>query len=104
MPYVTRTMMEQEATWTYTQWQPVIADSATFDTWIDTLVARVSNHTKWRVGAALYGTPDPLIQAIFQEAELVLSQYYLLLASAAIADTTDDPTNVPAHAGGMKTR
>src|SRR5438552_17090675 len=98
MPFLTTTMLEQECTWFFTAWQPQIASSGAFDTWIGTVVTRAGNHTKWRVGAALYGTTDPVVQGVLQEAELCLGQYYLCLASAAIADTSDDVTTVPAIA------
>jgi hypothetical protein len=102
MAYLTRAILEQESTWYFTAWQPQIGSQAAFDTWIDTVVTRVANHTKWRVGATLYGTTDPLTQEILKEAELNLAQYYLCLASAAIADTSDDATTVPALASGPK--
>src|SRR5690348_13946192 len=102
MAYLTRAMLEQESTWYFTAWQPQIASAGAFDTWIDALVGRVANHTQWRVGTAAYGTSDPLTQEILKEAELALGQYYLCLASAAIADTSDDATTVPALASGPK--
>ena len=40
---------------------------AAFDSWIDTIVTRVANHTQWRVGAALYGTTDPLTQEMARQ-------------------------------------
>src|SRR5437867_11316818 len=98
MAYLTRSILEQESTWYFTAWQPQIGSQAAFDSWIDTIVTRVANHTKWRVGAALYGTTDPLTQEIPKEAELNLAQYYLCLASATIPDTSDDATTVPAPA------
>src|SRR5438105_2037054 len=81
--YLTTTILEQESTWFFTAWQPQIASSAAFDTWIGTVVNRAANHTQWRVGAALYGTANLVIQGVLQEAELCLAQYYLCLASAA---------------------
>jgi hypothetical protein len=102
MAYLTRSILEQESTWYFTAWQPQIGSQAAFDSWIDTIVTRVANHTQWRVGASLYGTTDPLTQEILKEAELNLAQYYLCLASAAIADTSDDATLVPALASGPK--
>ncbi len=110
MAYLTTTILEQESTWFFTAWQPQIASSGAFDTWIGTLVTRVGNHTAWRAGAANYaGTGDPSVstavaQAVLQEAELCLAQYYLCLASAAIADTSDDVTTVPAIAHGSNLR
>lgn len=104
MAYLTTTMLEQEAAWFFTAWQPQIASGAAFDTWIGGVVTRVGNHTKWRVGAALYGTADPVVQGVLQEAELCLGQYYLCLASAAIADTSDDVTTVPMIAHGQNLR
>ena len=104
MPYLTTTMLEQESTWFFTAWQPQIASSGAFDTWIGTVVTRVGNHTQWRVGAGLYGTGDPVVQGVLQEAELCLGQYYLCLASAAIADTSDDVTTVPMIAHGQNLR
>jgi hypothetical protein len=104
MAFLTTTILEQESTWFFTAWQPQIASAAAFDTWIGTLVTRVGNHTKWRVGAALYGTTDPVISSVLQEAELCLGQYYLCLASAAIADTSDDVTTVPMIAHGQNLR
>lgn len=103
-------MLEQESTWFFTAWQPQITSEAAFDTWIGTLVTRVGNHTAWRAGALNYaGTGDPSVatavaQAVLQEAELCLAQYYLCLASAAIADTSDDVTTVPAIAHGLNLR
>jgi hypothetical protein len=102
MAYLTRAILEQESTWYFTAWQPQIGSQAAFDSWIDTIVTRVANHTEWRVGAALYGTSDALTQEILKEGELNLAQYYLCLASAAIADTSDDATTVPALASGPK--
>jgi hypothetical protein len=102
MAYLTRVALEQEATWWFTAWQPQIGSAAAFDAWIDTVVTRVAQHTKWRVGAAVYGTTDTVVQAVLQEAELCLAQYYLCLASAAIADTSDDAAQVPALASGPK--
>jgi hypothetical protein len=104
MAYLTTTILEQESTWFFTAWQPQIASSGAFDTWIGTVVTRVANHTQWRVGAALYTTTDPVIQGVLQEAELCLAQYYLCLASAAIADTSDDVTTVPMIAHGKNLR
>jgi hypothetical protein len=102
MAYLTRVALEQEATWWFTAWQPQIGSAAAFDAWIDTVVTRVAQHTKWRVGAAVYSTTDTVVQAVLQEAELCLAQYYLCLASAAIADTSDDAAQVPALASGPK--
>jgi hypothetical protein len=100
MAYLTRAILEQESTWYFTAWQPQIGSQAAFDTWIDSIVTRVANHTKWRVGAALYGTSDPLVQEVLKEAELCLAQYYLLLAQASISDTSDNSAQQPAIAGG----
>lgn len=100
MPYLTRTILQQEAAWSYTAWQPVIADAATFNTWLDTIVQRASDHTKWRVGSTVYATTDTSLQAILKEAELCLAQYYLLLAAASIADTSDDSQTVGGIAHG----
>jgi hypothetical protein len=102
MAYLTRVALEQEATWWFTAWQPQIGSAAAFDAWIDTVVTRVGQHTRWRVGEAVYGTADPVAQAVLGEAELCLAQYYLCLASAAIADTSDDAAQVPALASGPK--
>jgi hypothetical protein len=99
MAYLTTTILQQEASWWFTAWQPAIADTSAFTTWLGTMVSRVANHVKWRVGATLYGTSDTVVQGILQEAELCYAQYYLLMASAALADTSDDVTNVPASAG-----
>jgi hypothetical protein len=104
MAYLTTTILEQESSWFFTAWQPQIASSSTFDTWIGTIVTRVGNHTHWRVGDATYNTTNTLVQAVLQEAELCLAQYYLCLASAAIADTSDDVTTVPAVAHGNNLR
>ena len=104
MAYLTTTILEQEATWFFTAWQPQIASSAAFDAWIGGIVTRVGQHTHWRVGDATYNTSNPLIQAVLQEAELCLGQYYLCLASAAIADTSDDVTTVPMIAHGKNLR
>jgi hypothetical protein len=104
MAYLTTTILEQEATWFFTAWQPQIASSAAFDTWIGGVVTRVGQHTHWRVGDAVYNTGSVLIQAVLQEAELCLGQYYLCLASAAIADTSDDVTTVPMIAHGANLR
>src|SRR5687767_5067384 len=83
MAYLTRVGLEQEATWWFTAWQPQIGSAAAFDAWIDTVVTRVAQHTKWRVGAGVYGTTDAVVQDVLKEAELCLAQYYLCLASAA---------------------
>src|SRR5438552_2846731 len=104
MAYLTTTMLEQESSWFFTAWQPQIASSGAFDTWIGTVVTRAGNHTRWRVGATLYGTSDTVVQGVLQEAELCLGQYYLCLASAAIADTSDDVTTVPMIAHGKNLR
>lgn len=104
MAYLTTTILEQEASWFFVAWQPQIASQSDFDTWIGTVVARVANHTQWRVGAAVYGSSDAVTQGVLQEAELCLAQYYLCLASAAIADTSDDVTTVPMVAHGNNLR
>src|SRR6266571_604006 len=104
MAYLTTTILEQESTWFFTAWQPQIASSAAFDAWIGGVVTRVGQHTHWRVGDATYNTSNPLVQAVLQEAELCLGQYYLCLASAAIADTSDDVTTVPMIAHGKNLR
>lgn len=100
MAYLTTTILQQEASWWFTAWQPVIPDAPTFTTWLGTMVTRVANNVQWRVGTTQYQTTDPLVQAIFQEAELCLATYYLLLASATLADTSDDVTTVPMIAHG----
>ena len=104
MAYLTTTILEQESTWFFTAWQPQIASEAAFDTWIGGVVTRAGQHTHWRVGDAVYNTADVLLQAVLQEAELCLGRYYLCLASAAIADTSDDVTTVPAIAHGANLR
>jgi hypothetical protein len=104
MAYVTTDEVLKEGVWYFTAWQPRITDDTTFQTWVGTIVTRVGNHVKWRVGAARYGTTDPTEQAILKEAELCLAQYYLLLGSAGIADTSDDPATVPAVAHGERLR
>lgn len=104
MAYLTTAILENEAAWWYTAWQPQITNSSAFDTWIGTLVTRGANQVAWRVGSTLYATGDPLVQAILLEAELCYAQYYLLLASASIADTSDDVTTVPMIAHGANLR
>jgi hypothetical protein len=102
MAYLTTTILKQESTWYFTAWQPQITSTSDFDTWLSTMVTRVANHVKWRVGALLYATSDTVVQGVLQEAELALAQYYLLLASAAIADTSDDASQVPFLQSGPK--
>lgn len=104
MAYLTTTILQQESSWWFTAWQPAIMNTGAFTTWLGTLVTRVANNVQWRVGSAQYNTTDPLVQGLFQEAELTLAQYYLLLASATIADTSDDVTTVPAIAHGLNLR
>jgi hypothetical protein len=100
--FLTATILQNESSWSYVSWQPAIGNTSDFTTWLGTIVTRVSNHTKWRVGATLYATSDTLLQAILQEAELCLGQFYLLLASAALADTSDDASLVPFLQSGPK--
>jgi hypothetical protein len=104
MAYVTTDEVLKEGVWFFTAWQPRIVDDSAFQTWVGTIVTRASNYVKWRVGAAQYGTADVTEQAILKEAELCLCQYYLLLGSAGIADTSDDPATVPAIAHGERLR
>lgn len=88
----------------FTNWQPIIPDASTFMTWLGTIVTRVAKHTEWRVGQADYATADTLLQAILKELELCLGQYYVLLAVAAIADSSDDPEQNPAVGHGRDLR
>ncbi|HEX2609513.1 MAG TPA: hypothetical protein VHK68_00790 [Gemmatimonadales bacterium] len=102
MAYLTATILKQESTWWFTAWQPQITNTTDFDTWIGTIVSRAANWVKWRVGATNYATSDTVLQGLLQEAELARGQYYLLLASAAIADTSDDATLQPFLQSGPK--
>lgn len=103
MAYVTRAILQQEAAWYFTAWQPVIGSASAYDTWLDTLVTRVAKQVEWRVGTAFYGTGSTTLdREILKEAELCLGQYYLLLASAAIADTSDDPLQNPGIGHGKE--
>src|SRR5689334_6905684 len=105
MAYLDATTLQKESAWYYTNWQPVL-DSSGFATWLSTICGRVGNHVKWRVGATRYATTDPTEQAILLEAELCLAQYYLCIAVAAIADTSEDPTQNPVavHTGTQRLR
>lgn len=104
MAYLTTTILQNESSWWFTAWQPAIPDAPSFTTWLGTMVTRVANNVQWRVGATLYATSDVLVQGILQEAELCLATYYLLLASASLADTSDDVTTVPMVAHGLNLR
>jgi hypothetical protein len=102
MAYLTATALKNEGVWYWAAWQPVITTSGDFDTHLGTVVTRAAQHTEWRVGSTLYGTSDTLVQAILAEAELCLAQYYLLMASAGIADSSDDSTLQPFLQSGPK--
>jgi hypothetical protein len=102
MAYLTAAVLKAESAWYFVAWQPVIADATAFDTWMATIVSRAANYVAWRVGSTAYATIDLIEQGILQEAELCCAQYYLLLASAALADTSDDSTLQPALQSGPK--
>jgi hypothetical protein len=104
MAYNTRAKLQQEGDWTFTMFQPNIGSQSAFDSFCDGIITRCASNVKWRVGAALYGTADTLVQAILEEAELCLGMYYLLLASAAISDTSDNSEQQPAIAQGRSIR
>jgi hypothetical protein len=104
MAYNTRTKLQQEGAWTFTMFQPVITSSAAFDTFCDNIITRAAKNVEWRVGAGLYATSDTLIQKILEEAELCLGMFYLLLAAAAISDTSDNSEQQPAIAQGRSIR
>src|SRR5688572_14938511 len=85
-------------------WQPIISSQTDFETWLGTIVTRAAKHTEWRVGTTFYSTATALEQAILKEAETVLAQYYLLLAAAGIADSSDSSDQNPAINSGDKLR
>ncbi len=104
MAYVTYTNLKEEAALTFTMWQPVITTSGNFDTWLGTIVTRVAKQVEWRAGASAYSGASALEQVVLAEAELCLGMYYILLACAAISDTSDNSEQQPAIAQGRSIR
>jgi hypothetical protein len=102
--YLTATILQEEAAWWFTAWQPVITSTSAFTTWLGTIVTRAAKQTEWRIGATAYNNATALEQEILKEAELCIAMYYLCLASAAIADTSDDSSQNPNIAHGDKLR
>ena len=94
MSYLTASDLQDESAWWFTNWQPRL-DATSFVTFLGRICTRVGNHIQFRVGSTAYNTADTVKQAILLEAELCLAQYYLCLAAAAIADTSEDPTQNP---------
>lgn len=102
MAYLTTTILQNESAWYYTAWQPVIADTTDYATWLGTIVTRAAKQVEWRMGAAAYAAATALEQAVLQEAELCLAQYYMCLASAVLADTSDTIEQNPNLGGGRE--
>lgn len=102
-PYLDKDTLRHESAWYFTNWQPVL-DATTFDDYLDDVCTRAGRHIAWRVGADDYATSDETEQAILLEMELVLAQYYLCLAVAAIADSSEDPAQNPVAGAGVRLR
>jgi hypothetical protein len=103
--YLTAAELQDESAWSYITWSPEISTESDFDTWLATIVTRVAKQVEWRVGTTFYGTSaTALEQTILKEAELCLAQYYLSLAAAVIADTSDPEGDGTATNSGDKIR
>lgn len=100
MAYNTRAKLQQEGAWTYTIWQPVSASSGDFDTLTDNIITRCAKNVEWRIGTSAYSGASALLQVILEEAELCLGMYYLCMAVAAIADSSDNSEQNPPIAQG----
>ncbi len=94
-PYLQASDLQNESAWAFTNWAPQIGSTGAYTTFLGTICTRAGQHVKWRVGSVDYATADANLQAVLTEIELSLAQYYLCLAVAAIAATSEDPTQNP---------